>query len=508
MAINHENYLKEYLEKNNKVYLASQLIEILKDKYPSLTEINCRKIISRATNKEMIKSSNPITFGKNQYAYANLRMHFTYENLKGFIRINKRPLYRTIVKLYKENILTENEILKVSGATIKATRNKTSLENIISELKKLQIAEETTYEKIKFFYIPNKLSEELIQNKYKKVLREEMITTMSLNWLNNISMTTAPYSFYKGRSNNYIGIEQSNVIFDAQTFTRSIGFNMFENNNDTIVVIDFNLQEQYEEFDFEGFSNRVQVLINSTQNRKRRVLPIIMAKNYSPKALKLINNSNYLHYNLASIYGNNFEQIIQRYYNVRGKIDDDNKLNEFEEIMVDIGSNINYQNIKGEFFEYIMKSAFEKIYNKSNEVVKRNILESDNNEKYECDIMISTEKEYIFIELKAYNKKNIIMLGTYEEDGKITKNTLKWFLNRTYMYFKQKYSNNPENKKCKCCYITTSSFHKDALKVLVEKNHSKDKPDNIDCYYDYNSLCELLKNNKCIQELKSIKRFF
>lgn len=505
MAKNHEAYLKEHLEKTKKIYLGSELITLLKNKYPDLTEAGCRKIISRMSNNGLIKSSTSITFGKNQHVYSSKEIEFNYNTLKEIIKSNKRALYRTIVKLYKENVLTENEILKVSGVTIQATKNKICLDQIISDLKKLDLIQEIEFEKIRFFCIANKSSEELIKSKYKRVLKEELITTMSLNWLNSINLITTPYSFYKGRANNYIGVKQSNLIFDAQAFSRSVGFNLVENKNDTIVVIDVNIANQYEEFDFEGFYDRVQILINSTKGRKRRVLPIIIAKGYSPKALNLIKTKNYLHYSFASIYGNNFEQIIERFITIRNE---ESSLNDFEQLMQQIGTNVNYSNIKGEFFEYVMKSAFSKIYNHSNEEVKRGVLESQNDTKYECDIVITTKDEYIFIELKAYNRDNIIMLGKCETDGTITPNTVKWFLNRTYMYFKQKYSTNPENRKCKCCYITTSAFHEDSLKVLKEKNNSKDKPDNLECYYDYKSLCELLKKNKCEEELKTVEKYF
>ncbi len=111
--------------------------------------------------------------------------------------------------------------------------------------------------------------------------------------------------------------------------------------------------------------------------------------------------------------------------------------------------------------------------------------------------------------MKGYKEESIIPLGKYnEQTKKPEKDTLRWFLNHTLALCKKKVYKKEDPKPSKFCYITTAHFSKEALKVLEEKNNSKEKPKEISCFFDHESLIKLLRKYKMKKEINIIKQFY
>lgn len=495
-----ELFIENYLKEQKKFVLSSELIEVLMKEFNGITNDNARKIISNLNKKGIIVSSEPIKFLKNSYAYASRNKKVNYKNLEELIKSEKKQLYRAICLIRREkNVITYNELAKVVGCTISKKGNNMSLDSIIEELTYFGIISIITYKGIKFI-VGKKNTNTDFDKKILYLEKENRILVLLINWLKESNIINMEdIVTFKGEKNNYQGVNNGNILWDAFFFTEAVGLGNKGNNKKTIGVIDFSCNSSCDWIDIEGFKSRVDILINSTKNEntKRKILPIILADKITNAAMKTIRENNYICINIRKIIGNNYEEIISNYLKLRKN--DIYDIKEINKICDLIGENANYGNMKGSLFEYIMGEVFRKIYNETGV----NIQHSINIDGREIDYRIENPNENIFFELKSYKKDCEIELGDETQ-----KYTINWSYKGSYKAFQDKYKNDPDNRKCKFCYITTSKFEKKAIAVLEELNKGKCKPEKLDCYYDRKKLLNLLKIYKCKNEIKIIKNYF
>lgn len=490
-----ENSIKQYLEKNKSFVLSSELINYILKEYKNISNDYARKIISNMVKKGIIKSSAPIKFANNNYAYASNDKQTNYNNLSYLIKMEKKQLFRAICLIKREKVITYNELARVSGCVIANLGNNLVIDTIISELNYFKIAKIQMYKGVTF--IVGQDSNINLEEKYVHLKRENRVLWSLISWLKDINIIDSnDIVTFKGEGNRYEGVENGQLIWDAFFFTKTVGIN--GTTKKTIGVIDISTKSVYDWLDVEGFKNRIDIFINSTKNKKnnRKILPIIFASNISNAAKKIIRENNYMCIDIKKILGNNYESIISNYISFieEEKFD----VNKFEEIHKQIGENGNYGNIKGILFEYMMGEVFRKIYNENSTLFEHSIKIN----KREIDYRIETKDENIFIELKAYNKEKEIELGNTNQ-----KYTVNWTYKGSYKYFTEKYGNVPD-RTCKFCYITTSKFSKDALEKLKELNKGKCKSRKLDCFYDRDKLISLLKEYKCKKEIELINNFY
>lgn len=490
-----EKNIMQYLEKKKAFVLSSELIKYILKEYDSISNDYARKIISNMVKKGFIKSSTPIRFANNNYAYASNDKQTNYNNLSNLIRVEKKQLFRAICLIKREKVITYNELVKASGCAVANLGNNLVIDTIINELNYFKIAKIQKYKEVTF--IVGQDSDINLEEKYVYLKRENYILWNLISWLKDINIIdTNDIVTFKGEGNKYKGVENSQLLWDAFFFTKTVGIN--GTSKKTIGVIDISTKLVYDWLDVEGFKNRIDIFINSTKNKKsnRKILPIIFANNISNAARKIIRENNYICIDIKRILGNNYELIISNYISFieQKKFD----VNKFEEIHKQIGENGNYGNIKGILFEYMMGEVFRKIYDENSTLFEHSIKIN----KREIDYRIETKDENIFIELKAYNKEKEIELGDTTQ-----KYTVNWTYRGSYKYFIEKYGNVPD-RTCRFCYITTSKFSKDALEKLQELNKGKCKAKKLDCFYDREKLISLLKEYKCKKEIELINNFY
>ena len=522
MAKIHENYMINFLDRNKtKSYIGTELKKILISNFKDLSEENARKVISNCYKKKAILSTEPVTFCNNQYVYFSVKAKEKYSLLKSNIEKYKPQLFRVIYALSrKSGIISLNELYNISGVSISNGSHNVSFDKLMDDLNYLDIAELFESDGLKYIRFKNKgMNPEGVSSVKEDLKDKNLLLSLFSTWLIRSNIVDGKKFCFLGEPNNYEGISRNDYYWDAFGFTNTVGIGTLQKDFQTIVVIDFFHKNKYEEYDFQGFNKKVECLIFSVKGKKRKVLPIVIATEFSPVAKTLIQKHNYMCFNLDSILGKNAVKISRQYRESIEKMEDiitkKDIITESDQTIVlknvsntcnliqTNGNEVNFGNLKGTLFEYLMYPVLSRIFNQNGTRIIHNFAGSVDNEKFECDYRIETEKENIFIELKGYNREYVIPLGKCDkENNKPKKQTIKWFLKK-YELAKKFVGN---ERKSKFCYITTSTIEDKAKKVMSQRK--KEKAEILDYFYEYDSLIELLNNYKLKKEIEVIKQFF
>lgn len=515
MAKEHEFFIENFLNMDStKAYMGSELKAILQKKYPLLTDNNCRKIIHDTVKNKRCNSSYPLVFEKNQYAYFSVKSVFDYKLFAENIKKYKLPLHRVIYALERnKGILAVEEAQKISGATLQENTHNISFESIIKDLVLLEMATYENHNGIEY----------LIQNKTEKTwedirLYEEdlenrsLLLSLIMNWLKQTNIIDEKQLCYVGRANQYEGIKRNNEIWDAWGFSNAAGVTVDGKKYDTMVMIDYLPQHEYQGYDFLGFKERIDRVVFSTKVSKRKVLPIILSSRISPVAKLRAKENEYLYFNILSILGENSLDVVKTFnssvdeiernvqeknYNFQDKIS--NSLRAINKT----GHDGNYGYLKGVLFEYLMLPVLQKIYGQ-NAIITHGYKGKIEGKEFECDYLIETETENIIVELKGYKKGGLILKGAYDKTlNSYPKNTVMWFLDHTFCLCDKQLGHRKNNK---ICYITTADLDTDAKNELVARK--KNKPEKMECFYTYKSLLDLLSEFECKDEKKIINVFY
>ena len=396
----------------------------------------------------------------------------------------------------QNGLITYNELAKVTGCVTSKLGNNLEITDIIRNLEYFEIARVQEYKGVTFIIGQNNINVKL-DEKILELQKENKILMNLINWLKEINIINIQDRVtFKGVKNDFKGIENGKIIWDAFFFTNTVGIECTENKTKTVGIIDFSYKTTYDWLDVEGLKDRVSIFINSTKSRKRKVFPIIFADKITNAARKAIKENNYMCVDIKKILGDNYEKIISKYMELENKNEID--IMEIDKICNLIGSNANYGNMKGNLFEYMMGEVFRNIYIETATNFEHSI---EINGK-EIDYRIETKNENIFIELKAYKRDTEIQLGEQQQ-----KNTVNWAYKTSFKAFQDNFKGD-KKRKCKFCYITTAKFEKEALEILEKLNSGKCKAEKLDCYYDRNKLFDLLKQYKCKKEIKIIKNYY
>lgn len=518
MSKHHIEWLVDFINSyKDKSFIGSELKECLMKQFVNLTDSNARKIISNCLNDELIKSTKPIKFGNNEYVYYSLKATNIYEIIKPNIKKYKPQLYRAIFALKRnEGILSMNEFSNIAGVVTDNQSHNVSLEIILNDLQYLNIAKKRNYNGIEFIELLNKSYDEDYLNSFIGKLKDKnFILYQSLLCLYKCNIVDMNSICFFGEANNYLGINKNNVVWDAFGFTNTVGLSSNLKEYQTIVVVDCMHDKAYEEYDFLGFKTRVDHLIFSITSSKRKVLPIVIAKEFSPSAKSLISKNNYMCFDINTLLGKNAIEISNRYRNVISNITSSiNKgketsiasdIDEFFDYMHDNGTEYNYNNLKGHLFEYMMYPVFLKIFNERDTRIHKNYSKKFQQKEFECDFFIEKEDENVFIELKGYKKDYVIPFAKINEsnEGNVDKQTVKWFIVNTYELAKKAVNNGSKNS---LCYITTGSISDEAKQKLLSRK--KDKPKQMAIYYEREELIELLKVNGFKKEINIIEKYY
>lgn len=514
MARIHIDFVKDYLEKNSgKSFIGMELTTLLKDQFSEISDNNAKLILNRAVKNKSISCSNPITFVNNQYAYFSNGTKLEYGVLADNIKKFKKALHRTIFALKRNGgILSKREVCKISGASIKEEAHYTSYSTIVGDLKKLEIAHVVRRNEVEYVLLDNcRLGDDFWEELREKQERENLILYLSLQCLVRSNLIDSKQLCFSGEANHYCGIIRNDEIWDAFGFSNAVGIGTNRRDFETMVFVDYLPDYTFEEYDFEGFKQRIDRIVFSTRGSRRKVLPIVLYKEASPNAISQMRNSGFLYYNISALMGDKVFDIARKFIknvtSIKRKINDKtlDYFNEIQDSLAEIhnsGNETNYGNLKGELFEYVMYSFFNKAF--PNCIVTHGFSGSVKGKKFECDILVETSNENIIIELKGYKKDSLIVRGIYDQETKkYTPNSILWFLNVTFALCTQLLGKQKSNR---FCYITTAHIEATAKEELFCRK--KNKPRNLEPFYEHESLLELLKEHGMERERKTIEKYY
>lgn len=536
MGKKHEKYLMDLFETNNMVFTSSELIDILCENFKDCTRVNARKIIQNSTKKGIMKSTNPLTFGKNQYAYYSNNLSFSFNLVKDILKHNRPGLYRVLNRIEEnQGLISYVEILKLSASPIKESKTKVvSFNELVSILKigKIGDVREMSFEGVNYL-VKNNINDaeaiEMMGKHNQKLIIDCIFITPLLIWLQKHNLiNTKNGVIYRNKNNPGVAVIHNNLAWDAFAYTSTTGLYEFigddKEDKQTLVVLDFKIEGTYNLEDLHGFYDRIQIHRNSVKNKlnKRKVLPIVIANEISKQAYFELTKLNFLYFNLGVIFGERIYEVIKKleltaFSNLFLSSQDEQEtylkqINDILTTLRETGQETNLQSLKGELFERIIYMVLCKIYHKekiSHSYVINKTYEDGTKRSHEYDFMIKTDEEFIAVEVKGYKGSTIIKKGNFiEEENKPEKDTIKWFFGYMYPFFKEKFNNDIFERPVKACYITTAQFDTDALQILENHNQSKDKPNKLDCYYNGQKLIELLKQYDMKKEIDVINQFY
>ncbi|MDF0718365.1 hypothetical protein PY092_19580 [Muricauda sp. 334s03] len=520
----YESFLLAALEDKN-VLVSGDICKLLENEF-GIKNSNARKIIQRAAQKGLIKSSVPLTFGKGQFAYSNPTVNFTKDIIKLISKKHRPVLFRLLVALdVNKGILSYYEALKITASPlIKGVSKVDYLDDLIGLLTKFDIAyQKTDKNLVRYIILKGKggIEESLMDMHFAKMSIDTVFIKDIIDWIVKSNLIDNRNVIYRNKTNPSKGAKHNNLVWDAFGYTKTTGLNdsVAKDSNSpekqTLVVLDILINRDYEQVDLDGFLSRIQINLNSVSKGKRKVVPIIVYKNSSRLILNKIKKLGFLSYNVSSIYGSNIFNVLENI----SKLQLNKKLleqDDIERIITDTLGTINASGqddqlkaIKGTLFEVVMYQVLKHQYPnaeiKPNYYFSKNIVNKEDNtiitEGYEYDYVIKSTnpKEIIVVELKGYKSTYEIPLGDYK-----TKNTISWFFKKTLPFIKDKFKTDiGEGYVFKGCYITSSQYTKEAIDDLDKLKKGSLKPKRLDLFYNRQKLFDFLVEND-FRNLKGI----
>lgn len=525
----YDHFIVSVLTKE-RFLVGNQICQFLIDEH-KVTDVYARKLIERSVKKGCIKSSSPLTFSKGQFVYFLEKERLNKDTIKKVAFKYRPPLYRLLDSIDKnDGILSYFEALKITASPLKRQNSKVDLlDDLIDAIKPFELIylKKDVYN-VTYILLQSKQEKEesLILNHYQKLKLDAAFVKDILDWLIKSNLILSLNNQYKNKNNPSIGAIHNNLLWDAFGYTKTTGINPVSNSSDTLkekqtlVVLDIVISREYELYDLDGFYNRIQINLNSVSSGIRKVLPIIVYKSCSQLTLNTIKKLGFLSYDIGSIYGSNIFSILSNISKLqveRGIQDNES----FEETIVETletikasGQEDQLKALKGTLFEVMLFQLLKHQYPNaeifpnlyfSKKTHNENYIATEK-EGYEYDYVIksSNPKEIVVVELKGYHADYKIPLGNFE-----TKNTVKWFFNKTLPFLREKYSKEIEDGYIyKGAYITSSKFEDDALQFLEDMNKSKLKPKKLDVFYERKKLLALFVDNDFHSLKNIIEKFY
>ncbi len=536
MAKKHEDYLREVFEENNAIYTSSELIKKIREKFYDCTPENARKIIETAVKSNIIKSTKPLTLGHNQFAYYNPFSNLSVNDINKLIRHNRPGMYRIMQRLNENlGVISYFEALKLAACPVKKSQSKTNrLYELIKILEEMELVRKESNWGIPYlvsYDIGASAAISLMRDHHYNMQLDCMFIPTFLVWLQRHNIINSNTPIYRNKTTPSTGVVHNNLVWDAIAYTDTTGFYEYIGDKDeekqTLVALDIKIKNSYTSIDLDGFYDRIQIHRNSVKdkNNRRKILPIVVCNEVDNEAKAKMNRLKFLCFDLGTVFGERIYEIVEKLkiisipslfinkeeFNpgyIAGQVE--TALSALQES----GQEANLGNLKGELFERLMYHVIRTIYSRRlcGEIRQGYTINSTNNGKkegYEYDFLVETDDEFIVFEVKGYKGATYIKMGEFEEKTqKPQKNTVKWFFGLTFPYIKEHLRINPFKKPVKACYITTARFDEEALSTLNKINCSKDKPDELEVYYDGNKLLKLLEEYKLEKEIRILKQYY
>ncbi len=517
------DYLSSLFSKRRYIYFGDELKQKLVDNLGKSPD-NARKIVGRFVAKGFVTTSKPFSFGKNTFAYYPIDHKLTFDELIGLTRNRRPPLFRLLsaIKACK-GILSYYEALKVCSTPLVASKSKTlSLDQIIKQLLSFNAFTIQSDQNNNKFLIANFVDSTsintLMANHLSLMMTDTAFLYDVLMALSRFNLIDNRYVRYRDRRAPTKGQKHLNYVWDAFSYTKTSGINTVYGSNtitlnkQALVVLDMTVSRTYESFDYDGFNERIQVLLNNTKTG-RKIIPVIVYKDISTEALRRARAFGMLTCNMASFFGSGINEVIENLIAIKmsengvstGEIDSVGAISETMDIIDRTGNLYNLSNLTGDFFQSLMYQFFHHLYPNSIIEQGKKLPALDNTfgrkKKYEYDFVIQTSNtnEIIAIELKGTLFNYTVPLGDNE-----TKNSLKWFFERTLPSFSKNFPNSSDSlKRVKASFITSGRFDKEGKSYLSELNKGTLKPQKINISYNGKQLLKLI-DQESLYTLKNV----
>lgn len=524
-----DNIIKDIFSKKNTFLVSTELNELLCEEH-GVKRDYARQIIKRAADKKIIKSSDPLTFNKGQFVYMGTGDNLDLSTLIKITKKYKPPMYRVLSLLNKEDkIISYFEARKAAAVPVE-NLDKYKLIQIDNEIKELikqdilftvkDSEREILYLAAKEYEDDSAKVEGLMKRHFEKMHLDSLFLPDIVRWLKEHNFITHNQIVYRRIDNPSIGAKHNDFLWDAFTYTNTTGFSINTGKEDkqTLVVLDVLIHREYSKEDLDGFYNRIQSVRHSTHGEARKILPIIFFVEVNPDVKREMKNLKLLNFSLQNIFGTKITELITQLNNINTTLNRvvPTSVKDTETVSVEVIDNVekslksmddtghidNLQNLKGDLFESLMYVIVLNLFPFANRIHHSKILKP-----YEYDIIVEQDHEVIVIELKGFKSKTIIKLG----DNKIT-NTVKWFFGKTFPHTKTVLAttNSPfgyNKSQIKACYITSANFSDEAKKFLQEQNATRSKPEEFDCFYDQESLLNLVKTHANLESMRNSTNF-
>ena len=521
MKLKTINDYEEYILNTMKVSKYQTGMELTKniEKKFSITSSHARKIIQRAVEKNIIESSSPITFGKGQFVYFSTGKYLSKEMILKITKVHRPPLYRLISMMdLNGGIISYYEGLKISASPLTDSTKTDTLDKMIIELEHLQLVSiYSDSQNVKYLIHPSliEIAETLATTHYSKMKVDAMFILDILRSLTSFNIIGNTQALYRNKTTPSLGVIHNNFVWDSIAYTKTTGINngkaSISNTIDkqTLVVLDIVINRPYSDHDLQGFYSRIQSVLNSVKDGKRKILPIIVYTDVEDQIVyNTIHKLGFLTFDLGTIYGSKILSIVQSLKDLQfNQISKDDSFNIDEciekslAIIKESGQDINLGNIKGDLFESLMYSAMQTIF--SNAYIQPGHSLKHEKKSYEYDFIVNTTNEIIIIEVKGYNSNIRINIGDNER-----RNTIKWFFENTYPIAKNILKNNHGQPKITGCYITSAGFYENGIEYLNRLNEGRIKPTKLDTWYDRAKLFDLLQENNLTKTKNIIERYY
>ena len=523
-----DDYLLSLFSKHNRVYLGDELKEKLVNNLRK-TNVAARKIIERFVEKGMVQSSSPVSFGRGTFAYYSLDKKITFDDLLGITRLRRPPLFRLLTAIKScGGILSYYEALKISSAPLIKSKTKTiGLDILIGELKFFNAITETMDKNnVKYLlanYVEPAQFEALMARHYSLMLVDVCLLYDVLVSLTKLNLIDNRYIRYRERRLPSKGQEHNNFVWDAFAYTKTSGINTVYGKRkagtvkQALVVVDMVISRKYESFDYEGFHDRIKVLLNNTKN-ERKIIPIVVYREISTEALNKARAFGMLTYSIAAFFGNAIYEVIDNVTTI--KLSENTVQTQVSDVYTTIadtlsiieetGNLYNLQNMTGDFFQSLMYQLFQHLYPNSNIEQGKKLPAMDDTvgrkKQYEYDLVINSNysSEVIAVELKGTMTNTTVQTGDYE-----TKNSLKWFFERTFPSF-QKHYQSPLHRttNVRAIFITSGKFEKEGSSYLSSLNKGKNKPAILNVGYNGKELIKLVDQQSLYVLQNTLERYF
>lgn len=520
-----DKIIQDLFSNKNTFYTATDLIDFLCRKY-DIKNPNARQIVKRSVAKGLIKSSSPFTFQSGQYVYMDLKSNLNLDVLLKISQKYKPSLYRLLWLFNEEEkIISTYEAKKIMGVAVENI-DKYKLVDFKREINELinnniLSIKYHVDKNIEYLISSEWTSESYIRDQmnlhFEKMSLDVLLVPDIIRWLKKHNFIDSNNIAYRRIDNPSIGAKHNDFLWDVYSYTNTTGFSIGVGiqNKQTLVVLDVLIHREYSKQDLLGFYNRIQSVRNSTHGDARKILPIIFYNEIDFNVKKEIQQLKILNFSIQDIFGIKVTEIINKLDAVKQLLDDQylplekkskdvvENIESTLEIIKDTGHTDNLQNLKGDLFESLMYVIVSNLYSYRGD----RIMHSVNLKPYEYDIVVQGMDEIIVFELKGFKNTTILNLGDSD-----TKNTVRWFFAKTFPHAKNKYavpnhSYALNKSQIKGCYITSGQFSQDAKEKLVKINESNVKPTDLNCYYDQESLLELVKNHPQLGVLRKSTNF-